>query len=92
MDTEANSEKTSKDFNKIEEKYYKLTGYCLTNFKEKLRLMKYAYENNTLKIIIEVIKNNRQEFIILKNVSVFNNEELMDQIIKKFKNILKSNE
>ena len=92
MDTEANLEKKNIDFNKTEEKYYKLIGYCLTNFKEKLRLMKYAYENNTLKIIIEVIKNNRQEFIVLKNASVFNNQELMDQIIKKFKNILKSNE
>ena len=75
---------------KIAEKYYKLVDNCLLGFKDKLRIMKRNYENDTIKIFIEVLKNGEKELIYLKNAMFYTNDEIIDTLISKFNKIVKA--
>ena len=75
---------------KKQEKYFKLVDNCLLGFKDKLRLMKRNYENDTIKIFIEVLKNGEKELIHLKNAMFYTHDELIDNLIKKFNKIVKT--
>ena len=66
---------------KKEEKYFKLVDNCLLTFKDKLRIMKRNYENDTIKIFIEVLKNGEKELIHLKNVMFYTHDELINNLI-----------
>ena len=82
-------EKSESELRK-EEKYYKLVDNCLLGFKDKLRIMKRNYENDTIKILVEVLKNGEKELIHLKSAMFYSHDELIDTLIKKFNKIIKS--
>lgn len=73
---------------KKEEKYFKLVNNCLLGFKDKLRVMKRAYENDTIKLYIEILSNGEKELIHLKNVTFYSHDELIDTLINKFNKLI----
>jgi hypothetical protein len=75
---------------KIAEKYFKLVDNCLLGFKDKIRIMKRSYENDTIKIFIEILKNGEKELIHLKNAMFYTNDEIIDNLINKFNKIVKT--
>lgn len=84
-----NIEKNENELKK-QEKYFKLVDNCLLGFKDKLRIMKRNYENDTIKIFVEVLKNGEKELIHLKNATFYTHDELIDNLKKKFNKIVKT--
>ena len=75
---------------KQEERFFKLLNSCLLGFKDKIRIMKRSYENDTIKIYIEILKNGEKELIHLKNATFYSHDELIDNLISKFTKIVKT--
>lgn len=75
---------------KKEEKYFKLVNNCLLAYKDKIRVMKRAYENDTIKLFIEILINGEKELIHLKNVTFYSHDELIDTLKGKFNKLIKT--
>lgn len=75
---------------KKEEKYFKLVNNCLLGYKDKIRVMKRAYENDTIKLFIEILINGEKELIHLKNVTFYSHDELIDTLKGKFNKLVKT--
>ena len=88
-DKENKKEKSPIELKK-EEKYFKLVNNCLLGFKDKLRVMKRAYENDTIKLFIEILSDGEKELIHLKNVTFYSHDELIDLLVNKFSKLVKT--
>ncbi|MCG8570835.1 MAG: hypothetical protein MJB14_11915 [Spirochaetes bacterium] len=73
-----------------EEKYLKVIGCSFSFFKNRIRLLYSAFEDNVIKLIVEVVDTQQTEIIHLKNFQFFTYDELIDDLTEKLHKLLKN--
>ena len=72
---------------KENERYTNILVYCLSSYKNRLKILSSSYDQHTLKLTVEVIDSHEVEFIRIRNTTFFSYSELVDKLLLKLEQV-----